>query len=214
MPIISVNDPMFMTTMPLEVTAACGLDVFSHAIEAFVATEASPITDNLALGAMKGVFRYLRHAYENGNNLEAREQMMFANCMAGMAFNNAGLGYIHAMSHQVGGVYNQIHGVINSVLIPHVLNFNAPAIPHERLFSICEAIGIKAKDKSDAVDKIMSSVQNLCEDVGLPNHLEALGVKEEDLEFMAKNAEKDICSFTSPKKGTFVDIIDIYKAAM
>jgi alcohol dehydrogenase len=214
MPFISVNDPMFMTTMPLEVTAACGLDVISHATEAFVTTETSPITDSLALGALKLVFKYLRRAYENGNDLEAREQMMFADCMAGMAFNNAGLGYVHSMSHQVGGVYNQIHGVINSVLLPHVLNFNAPEIPDERFFSICDAIGIKAKNKLEALDKIMSSIQQLCKDVGLPNHLEPMGVQEGDLEFMAKNAEKDICSLTNPKKGTFVDIIDIYKNAM
>ena len=124
-PFISVNDPIFMITMPKEVTASSGIDVVSHAIEAFVSTEASPITDPLALEAIRLAFEYLPRAYENGNDLEAREKMMFANIMAGMAFNNAGLGYVHCMAHQLGGFYNQTHGCYNAVLLPYVFEFNS-----------------------------------------------------------------------------------------
>ncbi|WP_368489802.1 iron-containing alcohol dehydrogenase [Clostridium sp. BJN0013] len=214
MPIISVNDPMFMSTMPPEVTASSGIDVLSHSIEGFVSTESSPITDALAMKSMKLVFRYLKRAYENGNDLEAREQMMFANIMAGMVFNNAGLGYVHSMSHQLGPFYDQIHGTCNGILLPYVLEFNSPSIPDERIFKMNEIIGLEAQTKKDAVNNIKHSIQNLCEDIGLPTHLSSLGFNEKDLEFLSKNAEKDISSLTNPRQGTFTDIMNIFKAAI
>jgi len=214
MPIISVNDPMFMVTMPPEVTASSGIDVATHAIEAFVSTEASPISDALAIDALKIVFGYLKRAYENGHDLESREKMMFASVMAGMAFNTAGLGYVHSLSHQISGVYQQIHGVCNAVLLPHVLEFNSVSISHERIFRISEAIGIKMNNKKEAVNKIKHSIQKLSEDIGIPTHLKDMGVEKNDIEFLSKNAEKDISSTTNPRQGTFVDIMGIYIAAM
>lgn len=213
-PIISVNDPMFMVTMPPEVTASSGIDVASHAIEAFVSTEASPITDSLAMEALKIVFGYLKRAYDNGHDLEAREKMMFASTMAGMAFNNAGLGYVHSMAHQIGGFYNQTHGVCNAVLLPHVLEFNSLSISDERIFRISKAMCIKTDNKKEAVNKIMRSIQKLSHDIGIPTHLKDMGVKKKDIEFLSKNAEKDITTSTNPRQGTFVDIMDIYIAAM
>ncbi|UZQ49166.1 iron-containing alcohol dehydrogenase [Clostridium kluyveri] len=214
MPIISVNDPMFMQTMPPDVTASSGIDVLTHSIEGFVSTEASPITDSLALKSMKLVFKYLKRAYENGNDLEAREQMMFASVMAGMVFNNAGLGYVHSMSHQLGALYNEIHGTCNGILLPHVFEFNSPSIPDERIFNINEMIGLEAETKKDAVNNIKHSIQNLCEDIKLPGHLSSVGFNENDLEFISKNALKDICSLTNPRKGTLTDIMNIFKAAI
>lgn len=214
MPIISVNDPMFMQTMPPDVTASSGIDVLTHSIEGFVSTEASPITDSLALKSMKLVFKYLKRAYENGNDLEAREQMMFASVMAGMVFNNAGLGYVHSMSHQLGALYNEIHGTCNGILLPHVFEFNSPSIPDERIFNINEMIGLEAETKKDAVNNIKHSIQNLCEDIKLPDHLSSIGFNENDLEFISKNALKDICSLTNPRKGTAADILGIFKSAM
>ncbi|MFL0195369.1 iron-containing alcohol dehydrogenase [Clostridium sp. WILCCON 0269] len=214
MPTISVNDPRFMTTMPPEITSSSGIDVLTHSIESFVSTETSPITDALAINALKLVFEYLKRAYENNDDLAAKEKMMFANVMAGMAFNNAGLGYVHAMSHQIGGFYNQIHGVCNAILLPHVLEFNAVSIPEERIFKISETIGVKTTDKREAISKIKHSIQNLCEDIGIPTHLSSIGVDEGDLEVLSKNAEKDVSSFTNPRRGTLVDIMNIFKAAM
>jgi len=214
MPIISVNDPMFMVTMPPEVTASSGIDVATHAIEAFVSTEASPISDSLAMDALKIVFGYLKRSYDNGHDLEAREKMMFASVMAGMALNNAGVGYVHSLSHQIGGFYQQTHGVINAVLLPHVLEFNSVSISDERIFRISEAIGIKANTKKEAVNKIMHSIQKLSEDIGIPTHLKDLGVEKNDIEFLSKNAEKDISSTINPRQGTFVDIMGIYNASM
>lgn len=214
MPVISVSDPMLMTTMPKDVTASSGIDVVSHSIEAFVSTEASPMTDALAIDAIKLVFNYLKRAYNNGNDLEAREKMMFANCMAGMAFNNAGLGYVHSLAHQLGGFYNLIHGAANAVLLPHVLEFNAQSIPNDRIFKICEAVGDKAESKTEAVDKIMHSIQRLTSGIGIPIHLKALGVEAKDLEMFSVNALKDITALTNPRKGTVTDILGIFKAAM
>lgn len=214
MPIISVNDPMFMATMPPEVTASSGIDIASHAIEAYVSTEASPITDTLALDALKLAFRYLKRAYDNGHDTEAREQMMYASVMAGMAFNNAGLGYVHSLAHQIGGFYQQIHGVCNAVLLPHVLEFNSIAIPEERILKICEAVGEKAETQEEAIDKIKYKIQKLVKDIGLPINLKPMGVEETDIEFLSKNAEKDITATTNPRQGTFVDIMGIYNASM
>lgn len=212
-PTISVNDPIFMTSMPKEITATSGIDIVSHAIEAYVSTEASPITDSLALGALRLVFSYLKRAYDNGNDLEAREQVMFANIKAGMAFNNAGLGCVHAIAHQIGGFYKQIHGACNAVLLPYVLETNSPEVPEERILNIADAIGQSAKNKTEAVEKIKTAIQQLTSDIGLPTKLEYLTVNENDFENLATNALEDICCFTNPKKYTIEDIINILKKA-
>lgn len=213
-PYISVNDPIFMMSMPKEVTASSGIDVASHAIEALSATEASPITDSLALHALNIVFKYLRRAYENGNDLEAREQMMYAGTMAGMAFNSAGLGYVHSIAHQLGGFYNQIHGDYNAVLLPYVFEFNAISLPEDRIKKICDAIGIEYKNKSHAVDKIMDSINDLREDLKIPGNLKQMGLLKDDIDEISQNSLKDICSFTNPRQGNAEDIISILNSAM
>lgn len=212
-PYISVNDPIFMTTMPKEVTASSGIDVVSHAIEAFVSTEASPITDSLAIEALKLAFEYLPRAYENGNDLEAREKMMFANIMAGMAFNNAGLGYVHCMAHQLGGFYNQTHGCYNAVLLPYVFEFNSVSIPEQRIMKLCEAMGTITHNRSQAVDLIIDSIKNLSSRIGIPSRLNEMGLHGNDIKILSQNALKDICSFTNPRQGFVEDIISLYKAA-
>lgn len=212
-PYISVNDPIFMTTMPKEVTASSGFDVISHGVEAFVSTEAFPATDALALEAIKLAFQYLPRAYENGNDLEARENMMHANIMAGIAFNNAGLGYVHALAHQVGGFYSNTHGFNNAALLPHVFKFNVPAIPEHRILKLCEAMGTVTHDKDQAVTIIIESIQNLCSKIGIDPRLSLMGVEKSDMETLAQNALKDICILTNPRQGTLEDVIKIYQNA-
>lgn len=212
-PYISINDPLFMATMSQEVTASSGIDVASHAIEAFVAIEASPISDNLAIGALELVFDYLPRAYDNGNDMEAREKMMFANIMAAMAFNTAGLGYVHALAHQIGGFYNTTHGNINAILLPHVLEFNAPSIRDERISKICGAMHIKATSKAQGVEMIAKRIMDLSSYIGIPSGLEAIGLETGDIEPLSRNALKDVVGLTNPRKGTLQDIMDIYKAA-
>lgn len=213
-PMMSVNDPMFMTTMPKEVTASSGIDALVHAIEAFVSTESSPITDVLAIDAIKLIFSYLKRAYENGNDMEARENMMFASIMAGMALNNAGLGYVHAICHQLEGFYNELHGVSNSVLLPYVIEYNSGSIPEERLFKICEAMGNVAQDKEEAINKIKLSIQKLSIDIGLPTTLKYMSLSENDMEKISKNAIKDLTALTNPRQGASEDVMGILKASM
>ena len=212
-PILSVNDPMFMISMPRQITASSGIDVIVHAIEAFVSTEAFPITDSLALGAIRTVTDFLPRAYENGNDMEAREQMMFASMMAGMAFNNAGLGYAHSLAHQLGGFYDQLHGDYTAVLLPHVLDFNAVSIPENRIRRIAEAMHIKSVNKAQDVANIINALHKLYDDIGIPKGLTQMGLNEDDIEQIAANAFDDITTFVNPRKGTMEDMIGILKAA-
>ncbi len=116
-PIIAVNDPMLMLAMPKSLTAATGMDALTHAVEAYVSTSATPITDACAEKAIELISNYLVNAVENGQDVEARDMMAYAEYLAGMAFNNASLGYVHAMAHQLGGFYNLPHGVCNANII-------------------------------------------------------------------------------------------------
>lgn len=213
-PSICINDPLFMGTMSKEVTATSGFDAFAQSIEAYVSTESSPITDSLALGALKMSFEFLRRAYENGNDLEAREKMMFAGMMAGMAFNNSGLGYLHSIVHQLGGFYNQIHGDYEGIILPRIFEFNSSAISDERIFKIAEAMNIKVNNKVQAVDKIIEVMIKLRSDLGMPSSLREMGVEEENIELFAHNALKDITALVNPRKGTHADIVNIIKSAM
>lgn len=214
MPIISVNDPIFMPSMPPDVTVSSGMDAATHAIESFISTEAFPATDALAIDALRLVFTYIKRARDNGNDLEAREQMMYANIMAGLAFNNAGLGLVHAMTHQIGGFYQQIHGICNTVLLPHVIEFNSPSIPEERILTLCSAMGENALNRHEALCKIKNKIQTLSKELDVPINLKDLGVKEEDLEFLSNNAVKDIAIFTNPRQATAEDVFNIFKIAM
>ncbi len=213
-PLLSVNDPLFMATMPQDVTASSGIDVISHALEAYVSTESSPLTDAQALGALELAPEFLPRAYVNGNDMEAREKMMFANIMAAFAFNNAGLGLVHAMSHQLGGFYNAVHGNLNAILLPHVLEFNAPAIPEHRIASICQAMHLKAANKAQGIDLIVRSLTDLNHELGIPSHLGELGLKSDDIATLSRNALKDITSLTNPRKATREDVINLYKALL
>lgn len=215
LPFISVNDPMLMSTMPKEVTASSGIDIISHSIESFTTTEASPITDSLAIHALNTAYYYLERAYENGSDLEAREKMMFASVMAGMAFNNAGLGYVHSMAHQLGGFYEQnAHGCYNAVILPYVFEFNAIGIPDEKIFKIAAAMDITTTTKVQAVDKIMQTLMKISSNIGIKGGLRGMGVQDSDIEQMAESSLEDICSLTNPRQGTIEDIANIYRAAM
>ncbi len=139
-PLMSVNDPALMVAMPKGLTAATGMDALTHAIEAYVSTAANPITDACALKAITLISNNLRLAVRDGNDLTARENMAYAQFLAGMAFNNASLGFVHAMAHQLGGFYDLPHGVCNAVLLPHVQSFNA-LVCAVRLTDVAHAMG-------------------------------------------------------------------------
>lgn len=214
-PLMSVNDPKLMLAKPASLTAATGMDALTHAIEAYVSIAATPITDAVAIKAIELIQAHLRTAVEDGQNLEAREQMAYAQFMAGMAFNNASLGYVHAMAHQLGGFYDLPHGVCNAVLLPHVQRYNAQVCP-ERLLDVAKAMGVNVEGMTaeQGADAALEAIQVLSKDVGIPAGLKELGAKDEDISILADNALKDACGFTNPKQATHEEISGIYAAAM
>lgn len=214
-PIIAVNDPMLMLAMPKSLTAATGMDALTHAVEAYVSTAATPITDACAEKAIELISNYLVNAVENGEDVEARDMMAYAEYLAGMAFNNASLGYVHAMAHQLGGFYNLPHGVCNAILLPHVQEYNK-ATSASRLAKIAKIMGgnIEGLTDEQGADLCIDMIKSLSQTIGIPEGLGVLGVKESDFETLATNALNDACSLTNPRKGNLEDVIAIFKKAM
>ena len=209
-PLLSVNDPLLMENMPASLTAATGMDALTHAVEAYVSTAADPITDTCAVQAIALIARYLPTAVQEPKNKEAREIMAYAQFLAGMAFNNASLGYVHAMAHQLGGFYDLPHGVCNALLLPHVERFNQQAAK-ERLDEIGAILG---KNNADLAGlDVIDAITKLARIVGIPKSLKELGVKEEDFSVLADNALKDVCGLTNPIQANKEQIIGIFQAA-
>ncbi len=216
-PNVSINDPILMMKKPPALTASTGMDALTHAVEAYVSTDATPVTDSAALMAIKLVSENLRNAVANGDNFAARDNMAYAQFLAGMAFNNASLGYVHAMAHQLGGFYDLPHGVCNAILLPHVEEYNLIADP-KRLSDIAEAMGenIEGLSVRDAADKALEAIVTLSKDIGIPQNLRDLDgteVKEKDFVTLAENAMNDACSLTNPRKATKEEIINIFAEA-
>ncbi len=214
-PLVSVNDPELMLAKPASLTAATGMDALTHAIEAYVSTAATPVTDAVAIKAIELVQAHLRTAVENGEDIEAREQMAYAQFMAGMAFNNASLGYVHAMAHQLGGFYDLPHGVCNAILLPHVQRYNAQVCP-ERLRDVAKAMGVnvEALTPEQGAEAAINAIVELAKDVGIPTGIEELGAKADDIPTLADNALKDACGLTNPKQATHEEISAIFTAAL
>jgi alcohol dehydrogenase len=213
-PTIAINDPLLMAGMPPALTASTGMDALTHAFEAYVSTIATPVTDACALKAIELISQNLRAAVANGGDMVARDNMAYAEYLAGMAFNNASLGHVHAMAHQLGGFYDLPHGVCNAILLPHVERFNMIA-KIDRFVDIARAMGEKVDGLSprDAAEKAIDAIKALSKDIGIPSGLSELGVKEKDLRTMAENAQKDACGLTNPRCPSLEDVINIYKAA-
>lgn len=214
LPLVSFNDPMLMVKKPAGLTAATGMDALTHAVEAYVSKDANPVTDAAAIQAIKLIAQNLRQAVALGENLVARENMAYASLLAGMAFNNANLGYVHAMAHQLGGLYDMPHGVANAMLLPHVERYNLISNP-QKFADIAEFMGenISGLSVMEAAEKAIDAMFRLSKDVGIPASLKEMGVKEEDFEYMAKMALKDGNAFSNPRKGNEKDIVNIFKAA-
>ncbi|MGL4991314.1 MAG: iron-containing alcohol dehydrogenase [Sarcina sp.] len=213
-PNVAVNDPALMTAMPKGLTAATGMDALTHAVEAFVSINATPVTDACAEKAIRLIVGNLEHAVEHGDNMEARENMAYAEYLAGMAFNNAGLGYVHAIAHQLGGFYNLPHGVCNAILLPHVQVFNSSKVA-DRLRLVAGLMGqdIDGVSDEDGAKLCIEAIQSLADRVRIPAGLEEVGVKTEDFEILATNALKDACGATNPVRASLDDIIGILKSA-
>ncbi|MCL2559935.1 MAG: iron-containing alcohol dehydrogenase [Turicibacter sp.] len=210
---MSVSDPELMIGKPPALTAAVGVDLLTHAIECLVTLGAYTVSDPLALQAVKTVFEFLPRAVKDGNDLEAREQLSYANFIVGMAFSNAGLGYVHAMAHQLGGIYDLPHGVCNAMLLPVVQRENAKHVP-ERFCLIAEALGFDcgAATPVECADFVIDKIIALCEEVGIPKSLKELGIENPDLDRLADAALVDVCAGGNPFAPTKEETIDMFKA--
>jgi len=214
-PDVAVNDPELMVSMPPSLTAATGMDALTHAVEAYVSTQATPTTDASAIKAVELIAKYLPEAVAHGEDIRVRDMMAHAEYLAGIAFNNASLGYVHSMAHQLGGLYDLPHGVCNAILLPYVEMYNKQVVP-ERFADIAKAMGenIEGLTPEKAADKAIDAIKNLAARIGIPSGLTELGAREEDFELLAENAMQDVCRLTNPREFSKEDIIEIYRRAM
>lgn len=214
-PDISVTDPRLLSTMPQDLAAATGLDALTHAIESFVSLGHNPLADGHALSAARLVAKALLRNVEEPGDERARMWMAQASLEAGLAFSNAILGATHAMSHQVGGLYDLPHGVVNGVLLPHVIRFNAEVVP-ERFAMLADAMGLEVEGipAGEAAELLAQYVQQLSASVGAPCSLGALGVTVADVDRMSITATRDACLATNPRPADKDDIASIFRESL
>lgn len=229
MPNMAIVDVDNMMNQPKGLTSASGIDVMTHAIEAYVSIMASPFTDGLALQAMKAVFDYLPRAYENGAaDPEARERMAEASCMAGMAFANAFLGLNHSMAHKLGAYHHLPHGVANAVILTDVIRYNADEVPTKmgtfsqyqyphakaRYVQAARFCGITGKNDDEVFENFIAALEELKEKIGIKKSIKDYGIKEEDflatLDEMVENAFNDQCTGANPRYPLMSEIKEIY----
>lgn len=214
-PDISITDPRLLTTMPESLNAATGLDALTHGIESFVSLAHNPLADSHAVNAVSLVCGHLRSTITAPLDLEARARMAQASLEAGLAFTNAILGATHAMSHQVGGLLDAPHGVVNGVLLPHVIRYNARSVP-DRFVGLARAAGLPVDGLPGdvAAEMLADHVRELADDVGVPRGLRELGVSEEDLDTLSTTTLDDACLSTNPRSADRADIRELFLEAL
>ena len=212
-PVVAVIDSDMMSTMPKGLTAATGMDALTHAIEGYITKGAWEMTDMFHLKAIELIAKSLRGAVNN--TPEGREGMALGQYIAGMGFSNVGLGIVHSMAHSLGAVYDTPHGVANAILLPTVMEYNAPATG-EKYRDIAKAMGVEGTEKMTQEEyrkAAVEAVKQLSADVGIPQDLPQIA-KEEDIQFLAESAMADACRPGNPKDPTLEDIIALYRALM
>ena len=231
LPKMAIVDTDNMMSQPKGLTSASGLDVLVHALEAYASVMATDYTDGLALKAMKNVFEYLPTAYNEPGNVEARQKMADASCMAGMAFANAFLGVCHSMAHKLGAFHHLPHGLANALLLNLVIEFNAAENPRKmgtfsqyqyphtqaRYAECARFVGIQAKDDAEAVKKLMEKIEDLKKQVGVKSSIQAYGIDEKDfldrLDDMVEQAFDDQCTGANPRYPLMSEIKEMYLRA-
>ena len=212
-PVVAVIDSDMMSTMPKSLTAATGMDALTHAIEGYTTKAAWELTDMMHLKAIEIISKSLRGAVNNEK--EGREGIALGQYIAGMGFSNVGLGIVHSMAHSLGAVYDTPHGVANAMLLPYVMEYNAESTG-DRFRDIAKAMGVQNIEMlsiEEARTAAIGAVRQLSIDVGIPQGLREVGVKEEDFRKLAEMSMIDACTPGNPKEPTVEDIIEIYKKA-
>lgn len=211
-PVVAVIDAKMMSSMPKGLTASTGMDALTHAIEGYTTLGAWELTDMMHLKAIEIISRSLRKAVEN--DPQGREDMALGQYIAGMGFSNVGLGVVHGMAHPLGAFYDTPHGIANAVLLPYVMEYNAE-YTGEKFKYIAEAMGVDTTGMSQAEYRVaaVNAVKQLSKDVGIPEKLHEIGVKEEDLQALSESAFADVCTGGNPRPCTVESILGIYKTA-
>ena len=211
-PVVAIIDAKMMSSMPKGLTASTGMDALTHAIEGYTTLGAWELTDMMHLKAIEIISRSLRKAVEN--DPQGREDMALGQYIAGMGFSNVGLGVVHGMAHPLGAFYDTPHGIANAVLLPYVMEYNAE-YTGEKFKYIAEAMGVDTTGMSQAEYRAaaVNAVKQLSKDVGIPEKLHEIGVKEEDLQALSESAFADVCTGGNPRPCTVESILDIYKTA-
>ena len=212
-PVVAIVDPDMMSSMPKGLTAATGMDALTHAIEGYTTQAAWELADTLNLKAIELIAKNLRKAVEN--DPDGREGMALGQYVTGMAFSNVGLGVVHGMAHPLSAFYDTPHGVANAVLLPYVMAFNAP-YTGEKFREIARAMGIgnvDAMSQEEYRQAAIDAVRQLSKDVGIPQTLREIGVKEEDLEALSEAAMADVCTGGNPRPCSKELVWEVYKTA-
>ena len=214
-PAIAIVDAELMYTLPKSLTASTGLDALTHAIEGLITKGAWEMSDMFEIKAIEMIARYLETAVNEPNNAEARNGMAVAQYIAGMAFSNVGLGVVHGMAHPLGAIFDVPHGVANALLLPTIMEFNAPA-SLDKYVDIAKAMNVykDGMNKEEAAAAACDAVRQLSIRVGIPQHLSEIGIKEEDLPKLAKSAFADVCTPGNPREVTEEIILDLYKKVL
>ncbi|WGV98910.1 lactaldehyde reductase [Vibrio sp. YMD68] len=214
-PDVSVNDPSLMVGLPASVTAATGMDALTHAIESIVTPGAHRLTLPTALEAVRLITKWLPIAVEDGQNMEARASLADAQFLAGMSFNSAGLGAVHALAHQPGATHNLPHGVCNAILLPIISKFNAEAVPGA-FKKVAEAMGGDTRDMNDeqAAELAISLIQKLSEEVKIPSGFSELGIEKSDIGGWIQKALDDVCMGGNPRAMDAAQVEELYLASL
>lgn len=214
-PAIAIVDAELMYTLPKSLTASTGLDALTHAIEGLITKGAWEMSDMFEIKAIEMITRYLETAVFEPTNAEARNGMAVAQYIAGMAFSNVGLGVVHGMAHPLGAIFDVPHGVANALLLPVIMEYNAPAAL-DKYVQIAKAMNVYKENmtKEEAAKAAVDAVKALSIKVGIPQHLSELGIKESDLDKLAASAIADVCTPGNPREVTKEIILDLYKKAL
>ena len=229
-PDVAIIDPQFVATMPKSITADTGMDVLTHALEAYVSIMASDYTNGLAIKAIELIFKYLPRSYNNAGNEEAREKVHNASCIAGMAFSNAFLGICHSLAHKLGGEFHIPHGRANAILLPYVIAYNAqkpdkfPAFPKYgefkadyRYAQVSRQLNLGGTTEAHQVQHLIKAVQNLMRSLNVPLSIKECGIDEkeffEKVPVLAENAFEDQCTPANPRYPLIKDLQEIYRKA-
>ena len=213
-PVVAIIDAELMASMPKGLTAATGMDALTHAIEGYITKGAWDMSDMFELYAIELIAKYLRLAVQEPGNMEAREKMALGQYIAGMGFSNVGLGIVHSMAHPLGATYDTPHGVANALLLPIIMQYNAPAAG-KKYGDIAKAMGVctSGMDENQAAQAAVDAVKKLAQDVGIPQKLREIGVKKADLEKLANDAFNDVCTGGNPRDTSVAEILALYKEA-